>query len=185
MQAWQTMRTGPVVEELEHYKVIDGVQVEQQPLGAFEAILASWLCYLLNSFAFDRHLGVAVNEVLFTLDATRGLQRRPDVAFVSYTRWPTAVVARTPAWDVAPDLAVEVVSPTNFAEEIDGKITDYFQAAVRMVWVIYPDSGRVYVYHSPGNVRIVERTGVLDGGDILPGLQLPVERVYEVMHRQA
>jgi len=169
------------VDDVERYEVIDGVRVEREPMGAFETVLASWLCHLLNSFAGGRKLGLAVSEVLFVLNAQRNLRRRPDVAFVSYARWPTAVVAREAAWNVVPDLAVEVVSPTNLAEEIDSKITDYFQSGVRLVWVFYPDSGRVYVYQSPTQVSIVERTDTLDGGEVLPGLRLPMAQLYEAV----
>ena len=171
------------IDDVERYEVIDGVRVEREPMGAFETVLASWLCHLLNSFAVGRKLGLAVSEVLFVLNAQRNLRRRPDVAFVSFARWPTAVVAREAAWNVVPDLAVEVVSPTNLAEEIDRKITDYFQAGVRLVWVFYPDSGRVYVYQSPTQVSIVERTDTLDGGEVLPGLQLPMAQLYEAVTR--
>ena len=171
------------VEDVERYEVVNGVRVEREPMGAFETVLASWLCYLLNSFAVGGKLDLAVSEVLFVLHAQRNLRRRPDVAFVSYARWPTAVVAREPAWNVVPDLAIEVVSPSNLAEEIDRKITDYFQAGVRLVWVFYPDSGRVYVYQSPTQVSIVERTDTLDGGEVLPGLQLPMVQLYEAVTR--
>jgi Uma2 family endonuclease len=75
------------------------------------------------------------------------------------------------------------VSPTNLAEEIDSKITDYFQSGVRLVWVFYPDSGRVYVYQSPTQVSIVERTDTLDGGEVLPGLRLPMAQLYEAVTR--
>lgn len=150
-------------------------------MGAFETVLASWLCYLINRFAADKHLGLAVNEVLFVLNAASRLNRRPDVAFVSYARWPTAVVAREPAWNVVPDLAIEIVSPTNLAEVIDRKITDYFQSGVRLVWVFYPDSGRVYVHRSPTQVNIVERTDTLDGGEVLPGFRLAVTELYNAV----
>ena len=171
------------VEDIERYEVIDGVHVEREPMGAFETVLASWLCHLLNSFAVGRKLGLAVSQVLFVLNAQQNLQRRPDVAFVSYARWPTSVVAREPAWNVVPDLAIEVVSPSHLAEEIDRKITDYLQAGVRLVWVFYPDSGRVYVYQSPTQVSILERTDTLDGGEVLPGLQLPIVQLYEAVTR--
>ena len=92
------------VEDIERYEVIDGVRVEREPMGAFETVLASWLCHLLNSFAAGKKLGLAVSEVLFVLHAQRNLRRRPDVAFVSYARWPASVVAREPAWNVVPDL---------------------------------------------------------------------------------
>jgi Uma2 family endonuclease len=172
-----------VVDDIERYEVIDGVRVEREPMGAFETILASWLCYLINTFSVERKLGLAVSEVLFVLDPNRDLRRRPDVAFVSYARWPAPVVARENAWNVAPDLAVEIVSPTNLAEEIDSKVTDYFHAGVRLVWVVYPDSGRVYVYQSPTQVVVLERTSTLTGGDVLPGFQFPIERLYEAVTR--
>src|SRR2546422_159597 len=172
------------VDDVERYEVIDGVRVEREPMGAFETVLASWLCHLLNSFAAGKKLGLAVSEVLFVLNAQRNLRRRPDVAFVSYARWPTAVVAREPAWNVVPDLAVEVVSPSNLAEEIDRKITDYFQAGVRLVWVFYPDSGRVYVYQSPTQVSILERTDPLEGGEGPPGLKWPMGQLYKAVTKQ-
>ena len=172
-------------EDIERYEIIDGVRVEREPMGAFETVLASWLCYLMNGFAAGKKLGLAVSEVLFVLDATRNLNRRPDVAFVSYSRWPTAVVAREPAWNVVPDLAVEIVSHTNLAEEIDRKITDYFQAEVRLVWVFYPDSGRVYAYESPTQVSILERTDTLDGGEVLHGFRLPIAQLYEAVAKPA
>jgi Uma2 family endonuclease len=80
-----------------------------------------------------------------------------------------------------PDLAIAIVSPTNLAEEIDRKITDYFQSDVRSVWVFYPDSGRVYVSHSPTHVSNLERTDTLDGGEILPGFRLPIAGLYEAV----
>jgi len=115
------------------------------------------------------------------LNAARNLNRRPDVAFVSYARWTTSIVAREPAWDVVPDLAIEIISPTNLAEEIDRKITDYSQSEVCLVWVFYPDSGRVYVYQSPTHVSILERTNTLDGGEVLPGFRLPIAGLYEAV----
>jgi Uma2 family endonuclease len=171
------------VDDVERYEVIDGVRVEQEPMGAFETVLASWLCYRLNSFAVDKKLGLAVSEVLFVLNAQRNLRRRPDVAFVSYARWPTPVMARASAWNVVPDLAVEMVSPSNLAEEIDSKITDYFQSGVRLVWVFYPDSGRVYVYQSPTQVSILERTDTLDGGEVFHGFQLHMAQLYAAVTR--
>jgi Uma2 family endonuclease len=173
------------VDDIERYEVIDGTRVERAPMGAFETVLASWLCFLMNNFAAGKKLGLAVSEVLFVLNAARDLKRRPDVAFVSYARWPSAVVERAAAWNVVPDLAVEMVSPTNLAEEIDNKITDYFQSGSRLVWVFYPDSGRVYAYRSPTQVSILARTDTLDGGEVLPGFQLPIAQLYEAVTKPA
>lgn len=185
MQVSQSIvvQSAPSVDDIERYEVIDGMRVEREPMGAFETVLASWLCHLLNSFVAGRKLGLAVSEVLFILNASRDLKRRPDVAFVSYTHWPAAVVARESAWNVVPDLAVEIVSRTNLAEEMDSKVQDYFQAGVRLVWVFYPDAGRVYVYQSPTQVSILERIDTLDGGAILPDFRLPIIQLYEAVTR--
>jgi Uma2 family endonuclease len=67
------------------------------------------------------------------------------------------------------------------AEEIDRKITDYFQAGVRLVWVFYPDSGWVYVYELPTHVSILEGIDALDGGEVLPGFRLPIAQLYEAV----
>ncbi len=185
MQASSSMQQHSQVsiEDVERYEIINGGRQEHAPMGAFETVLASWLCYLLNSFAMGKKLGIAVNEVLFTLDTHRDLKRRPDVAFVSYARWPEPVIARENAWNVVPDLAVEIVSPTNLAEEIDGKVTDYFHANVRLVWVIYPDSGRIYVYQSPTQVAVLERADTLDGGEVLPDFRLPIQDLYTAVSK--
>lgn len=164
--------------QTDHYEIVNGQLRELSPMGAFEVVLASELAALLREFAKADKLGVVVVEVLFILDAQRQIQRRPDVAFVSFPRWPDRTVPRANAWNVVPDLAVEIVSPSNTAEEIDGKITDYFQAGVSVVWVLYPESGRVYVYESPTKVKGVERTGELDGGTVLPGLRLAIEKIF-------
>jgi Uma2 family endonuclease len=119
------------------------------------------------------------------LKPSRDLKRRPDVAFESYERWPSAIVERAPAWNVVPDLAVEIVNPTNLTEEIDHKVMDYFQSGVRLVWVFYPDSGRVYAYRPPTHVSILERTDTLDGDEVLPGFRLPIAQLYEAVTKPA
>ena len=70
------------------YEVVDGEIVENPSMGARESILAQDLNFLMESFARAHQLGRAVIEVLFLLDATRSLKRRPDLAFVSTRRWP-------------------------------------------------------------------------------------------------
>ena len=165
------------------YEVVDGERRELEPMGAFETVLAWVLSYHLGHFALEHKLGVVCTETLFVLDAQRNLKRRPDVAFVSYPRWPDDQVPRAEAWDVVPDLAVEVISPTNLAEEIDDKITDYFAAGVQLVWVLFPVSGRLYVYQSPERVTGLDRSDELNGGDVLPGFRLPVATLFEAVRK--
>ena len=82
------------------------------------------------------------------------------------------------ARDVVPDLAVEVISPSDLAEEIMDKLADYFAADVRQVWVIYPSSRIVYVYDALDKVRALGTADSLDGSAILPGFKLTVGSIF-------
>jgi Uma2 family endonuclease len=162
------------------YEVVGGKRVEPPPLGVFETSLAAALMMKLATHAEAHRLGRIVFEMLFLLNRDTDLQRRPDVAFVSFDRWPrNRRVPRTAAWDVIPDLAVEVVSPTNTVNEVTNKVRDYFAAGVRLVWVVLPELEQVYVYSSLTAIEVVTRTGHLDGGTVLPGLRLPLTAVFE------
>jgi Uma2 family endonuclease len=162
------------------YEVVNGQRVEIPPMGAYQGEIASALCGFLRPFATTRRLGKVVVEVLFDFGRAEMPQRRPDLAFVSYERWPRGrQVPETNAWDVVPDLAVEVVSPTNLAEEIVQKVNEYFAAGVRQVWVIYANVRQVYVYDTPTSIRVVAHGGELDGGAILPGFRLAPASLFE------
>ena len=107
------------------------------------------------------------------------MKRRPDVSFVSSSRWPLdRGIPRTSAWDVVPDLAVEVVSPTNTAEAVLAKLEEYFRAGTRLVWVVFPDQEKVYVYESPTTVRILQAGDDLDGGAVLPGFRYSLAELF-------
>ena len=160
------------------YEVIDGIVVEKKSMGALETALATELAFFLQLFVREHSIGLVVTEMLFTLDENRRLRRRPDTAFVSYARWPEASVPHAESWNVVPDLAVEVVSPSNTAEEIDAKIVDYFAAGVKLLWFIFPDTGRVHVYTSANESRILERSETLTGGEVLQGFELPIEKLF-------
>jgi Uma2 family endonuclease len=76
-------------------------------------------------------------------------------------------------------LAIEVISPTNLAEEVLDKFHEHFRAGVRRVWVIYPGTSQVYDYDAPTSVRILARTEELDGGGFVPGFRLPLTALFE------
>jgi len=161
------------------YEIVDNEVRELPPMGVRETLLASMLIRILSNFAWDHALGQVVSEMLFLLIPGTNLQRRPDLAFVSFERWPRGRrVPKSPAWEVVPDLAIEVVSPSNLADEVMEKIEDYFLAGVQRVWVIYPEVAKLYDYDSPNSVRILTRDQLLDGGDLLPGLQVPLTEIF-------
>ena len=149
-------------------------------MSAYAVRVAFNLARRLANFAESKNLGEAVGEVLFHLPLERKRIRRPDAAFVSYQRWPKdrPMPLAGNAWDVAPDLAVEVISPTDLIEEVMDKIAEYFQAGVRLVWVVYPRLRMIQVYESPTRISILTSADELDGGNVLPGFRTPVAALF-------
>lgn len=125
-------------------------------------------------------LGITVCDMLFILDANSNLRRRPDVAFVSKERWPPdRGIPQTGDWEVVPDLAAEVISPSDVLEDVLAKMAEYFDKGVRQVWIVVPLRQQIYVFDSPTQVRILSAVDELDGGQLLPGLRLPLARLFQ------
>ena len=145
---------------------------------AFELQVASRLHGRLATFVDEHMLGTAEVEMIFLLDEARPLKLRPDVAFVARERRPIDEPApRRGAWNVVPDLAVEVLSPSNSALEITDKVEDDFRAGVRLVWLFYPIRELVHVYESASRSSILRADDIPDGGDVLPGFRLPLSAI--------
>jgi Uma2 family endonuclease len=161
------------------YEVVDGEIVEKF-VGVHEAEIATLLIEFLAPFARLHRLGRVFGETIFRIDQSKNLQRRPDVAFVSHARWPAQRRApKVAVWDMVPDLAIEVVSPSNTADHVQEKIHEYFQAGVSRVWVVYPGQQEVYVYATATQVQIVPLGQDLDGGELVPGFRLPLTALFE------
>jgi Uma2 family endonuclease len=109
----------PMTTDSDHlYEVIDGLPTEMPEMSVISSVLASRLAKRINLFVRDT-VGEAHAEVLFKLPKPLDHNRRPDIAFVPYSAWPrNRPLPNTDAWDVRPTLCVEVVSPTDLAEEV-------------------------------------------------------------------
>ena len=175
----------PTLGGEEHYEIVNGIRVELPPMGAYQSVLASFILEILGPFVRSRNLGRVVVEALFQLDRKGNLQRRPDVAFVSYQRWAeNRDVPDTRAWNVIPELAIEVNSPSNTANEILHKIRDYFRSGVECVWVVYPATEQVYVYTSAAKNVILEKSEYLEAAGIMSGFRYSIADLFEMRHLQ-
>ena len=157
-------------------ELVDGVLVEKT-VGYYESCLAVRLIMLIGAFVEQRRLGVVAGEAgMIRLSAD--LVRIPDVSFVSWGRLPGRRVPRVAIADLAPDLAVEVISPSNTAREMERKLQDYLAAGVRLVWYVYPGPQEVHVYTAERHdVLTIDQE--LSGGDVLPGFALPLRQLFE------
>jgi Uma2 family endonuclease len=103
-----------------------------------------------------------------------------NVSFFCYPR-STVTSPEDPdanAWDVIPDMAVEVTSPSDLAEVQRRKVLEYFRVGVRLVWVVYPNLRVVDVYETPTSVRVFGPDDALTADPILPGFQLSLADLF-------
>jgi Uma2 family endonuclease len=152
-----------------------------KPVGAREAGLQMWLGFHLQLYLTSHDRGC-----LFGSDGPfrlwPGLVRLPDLTFVSWEKLPGRVYPNTPIAGVVPDLAIEVLSPSNTRSEMERKRREYFQAGVPEVWEVDPSLHCVRVYLANGTPTTYTETDTLST-TILPGFALSVATLYSRVER--
>ena len=163
-------------------ELVDGVLVEKG-VGFRESLLAAAIISLLREFVVPRNLGlISAPDDMMRLFP--GLVRLPDVAFISWDRIPGRRISTEPIGDFAPDLAVEVLGPSNTPAEMARKRREYFEAGVRLVWAVDPEARTVAVYDAPERSTLLDSRANLHGGDVLPGFALPLAELFAGLDRQ-
>ena len=157
-------------------ELVDGVLVEK-PMGFRESLIAALLIQRMRAFVEERRLGV-VSAPDGMLQISENVVRMPDAAFIAWSRFPGGKIPHDPAPQIAPDLAVEVLSPTNTRREMERKRAEYFAAGTRLVWQIDPESRRAEVYTSVTDCLPIDNDGSLDGGDVLPGFAISLRELF-------
>ena len=151
-------------------ELVDGTLVEKA-VGFEEGRLALRLGHLVSSYLDENDLGVCVGADGIMRIAP-GLVRIPDVSFISWDSLPGRESPREPIPDLAPDLAVEVLSEGNTKAEMVRKVREYFDAGVTLVWLIDPKKRTARVFSTVDKSVLVRSDQSLDGGDVLPGFAI-------------
>ncbi len=159
------------------YELVQGRLERMSPTGGEHGRIASRLNVLLTSYVWEHNLGdTFAAETAFVLDAETNEVRATDVAFVASARLARIGEGAVP---FPPDLAVEVISPSDRLTAVRKKVAAYQRAGVRLVWVINPRRHTVAVYHPDDTEpRILGLDDELNGEDVIPGFQLPVRAVF-------
>jgi len=161
---------------------VDGILVEKAT-GIVESALTCDLIYQLRVFLDSHPLGFLAGPA-GPLQLRPRLVRMPAISFISWDRLPARVRPTKPLPDLAPDLAVEVLSKGNTRKELDRKVRDYFASGTRLVWLVDPWQRSVQVYTALDQLAVLTEGQVLDGGAVLPGLTLPVREIFARMPPQ-
>jgi Uma2 family endonuclease len=163
----------------DRFELIDGKLLERQ-MGAKASRVAMRVSGGLDAYAAAHGLGDVFNsECAYQCFpwATKKLVRKPDFSFVAQGRLPDG---KPPDGNmpIHPDLAAEVVSPNDLADEIEGRRMDFMRAGTRLFWVIYPKTRTVHVFRQGGTAAFLDEDGELSGEDVVPGFTCKVAALF-------
>ncbi len=167
--------------EAEHgarYELVNGELRERGMPNPAHALIGGRISLRLGSHIEGTDRGVVLLDCNFTLQDDPVRIRIPDISFIATAHIPEGGF-RSSSIRGAPDLAVEVVSPNDKARELIMKIADYLAAGTQQVWIVEPSTRTVAVYRPGGAARVYGADDTLDGGDLLPGLALPVGDLFD------
>jgi Uma2 family endonuclease len=170
------------------YEVIDGEAKEIPPMGFASTVFASEFAFRLGQARPSPRDMIAV-ESLFALPAPVNRRRRPDVAYLPAARvpanWPPPLGEDPPHIDAVPALAVEVVSPSDLAVELEEKCREYLRAGVVIVLAVYPSTRTIHVYEPGSAAHVLTEADTLDLGSIIPGFSVPVADLFAPLNPPA
>ncbi len=163
----------------DRYELVDG-QLVERPMSTWSSYVAGEISGRLREFCRQNKAG-------WILPADTGYQcfpdapnkvRRPDVSFIRSDRMNVEQAKEEGYNSVAPDLAVEVLSPNDIAFDIAEKVQKYLKAGVRLVWVVYPQTRTIAVHRIGGQGTILRESDELEGEDVVPGFRTRVQDLF-------
>ncbi|VAW31850.1 hypothetical protein MNBD_CHLOROFLEXI01-4211 [hydrothermal vent metagenome] len=159
-------------------ELIRGEFFSMSPAGHSHGSIASNILSFIAVFVREHRLGKTyAAETGFLLTKNPDTVRAPDAAFVRAER-----LASQPAvgfFDGPPDLAVEVISPSETINDVESKVIDYLEAGTELIWLIYPRIQTVTIYRSLTDVEILTIDDLLDGGKLLSGFSVSLREIFE------
>lgn len=161
-------------------ELVRGELKRMSPAGEEHGRIGMELAIPLGYHVKKNNLGkLYLAETGFLIQTNPDTVRAPDIAFVRMQRIKETPKAKS-YWLGAPDLAVEVTSPGDTVREVEEKVTEWLEAGARMVWVISPKLKAVTVYRSLTNIITLTEKDTLDGGEVVPGFQIPIAEIFAI-----
>jgi len=161
------------------YEVVDG-ELVMSPKNNFQhESICTRLHFALEAFNRQHRLGVVLGSSAGCWMINRNC-RAPDVSFIPKERLLKLgfKFSTRKFFPGAPDLAAEVLSPSNTRPEMDQRLTDFFASGTQIAWIIDPENECVEVCHSTTDRRLIGSGGLLQGEHLLPGFQYPVADLF-------
>jgi len=157
------------------YELINGELEKMPPPGLPHGRIALRLSIPLGQFVWDHGLGeVFATNTGFQLTSNPDTVLAPDFAFITKERWSEI----EGYWPGPPDLAVEVLSPSDPPGKVKQKISRWFSFGTKQVWIVDPKHSTVTVYRSPSDTTTFSGSDCLEAQDLLPGLRISLDRIF-------
>lgn len=168
----------PILEK--GFEWVDGQAVEKRPMGAQSSYVKRRLMTLLGGFVDQHDLGfVLESDCGYKIFAKKPRQvRKPDVSYIAKGRLPGD---KLPEGDMTtpPDLAVEVISPHDIAQDIELRIGELHSAGIRLLWIIYPPTRSAWILRQDGTAARLTEGQELSGEDVVPGFRVTLSTLFQ------
>ena len=179
-----TTLTAPItLEEFERlpddgnkHELSEGELIVMPPVKSLHSRVALIVQKVLLNYLNQQPFGSAFAEAGYVLSRNPLTVRQPDISILSNDR--ILATDEDGYFQDAPELAVEVVSPSDSAQDLEIKIEQYLHAGARQVWILYPKQKRIYVHQPGAPVRVLNQSDTLTGGDLLPGFSVKVADLF-------
>ena len=158
-------------------ELVRGEVITMPPPGFVHGKVQGCVYFVLETYNRATKFGQVTVESGVITDTGPDTVRGPDIAVWSFQRLPADHVPIVYA-NVAPDLCVEIKSPSNTSARTTQKVSEYFSCGARMVWVVDPEERTVTVYRKAGDGRVLWEDATLTGEDVLPGFSVPVAEFF-------
>jgi Uma2 family endonuclease len=159
-------------------ELVRGAIVTMLPAGFRHGICQNKVAFLLTAHVLAARSGRITVETGVVTERDPDTVRGPDVAFWSAEQLPLDQTLEAYP-DVAADLCVEILSPSNTQQEIREKVREYLQRGVRLVWIVDPEERTVTIYRQPGEGRLLWEDATLTGEDVLPRFQCRAAELFQ------
>jgi Uma2 family endonuclease len=160
-------------EEIRKWELLDGELIEAPSATPKHNMILMTLSALLHTYAVRRKLGVVLPETDLAVGANTRL--RPEFGFFSAAKWHSIDVDQVPVVET-PDVAVEIISPSETGTTIDRKLDAYLKWGVQEAWLIYPETRTLFVHTSAGAQRLSE--GAFLTSELIPGFRVQIADLF-------
>ena len=160
------------------YELVKGEVIELSPVNYMHGMSSGRIYHYMFSYLLENPIGDLFIDTGYLLEQDPDTVRGPDVAFLTRERLAGRDINAPGFQPGPPDIAIEVISPSNRPGEMRRKLREYFDSGAQRVWYVYPDSRSVAVHFPDGSVRHYAESDTLEDPELLPGFALPVRAIF-------